>query len=92
MRRRNKKEFSKTLITLILVVTLAVIVFTMWMIYITKDTSPLAYLIPAVFTETATATGFYYYKARAENELKIKRQVYEDERRHKIIMKREEIE
>lgn len=92
MRRRNKKEFSKVLVTLILVVTLAVIIFSMVMIYITKDTSPLAYLIPAVFTETATATGFYYYKARAENELKIKRQVYEDERRHKIIMKREEIE
>lgn len=92
MRRRNKKEFSKVLVTLILVVTLAVIIFSMVMIYITKDTSPLAYLIPAVFTETATATGFYYYKARAENELKIKRQVYEDERRHKIKMKEEGIE
>lgn len=92
MRRRNKKEFSKVLVTLILVVTLAVIIFSMVMIYITKDTSPLAYLIPAVFAETATATGFYYYKARAENELKIKRQVYEDERRHKIVMKQEGIE
>lgn len=89
---KRKREFSKILITLILVVTLVIIIFAMVMIWRTNDTSALAYLIPAVFTETATATGFYYYKARAENELKIKRQVYEDERRHKIIMKQEGIE
>jgi hypothetical protein len=41
------------------------------MIYITGDLSPLTYLIPSIFTELATATGFYYRKAQRENELKI---------------------
>ena len=36
----------------------------------TGDLSPLAYLIPAVFGELATATGFYYWKARNENRAK----------------------
>jgi len=29
------------------------------------------YLIPAVFAECATVTGFYSYKAKAENEIKL---------------------
>ena len=33
----------------------------------------LAYLIPAMFAELATATGFYYNKAREENIRKIER-------------------
>ena len=40
------------------------------MIWITMDTSALAYLIPAVFAEMASATGFYYTKAKAENKIK----------------------
>lgn len=49
-----------------------VVIFSLYMIWITKDLSPLAYLIPSVFVELATATGFYYTKARAENEIKLK--------------------
>ncbi len=45
--------------------------FTMYMIWETKDLSPLMYLIPAIFTETASSTGFYYWKARSENIRKI---------------------
>lgn len=41
------------------------------MIWITMDTSVLAYLIPAVFAEMASATGFYYTKAKAENKIKL---------------------
>ena len=29
------------------------------------------YLIPAVFAEMASATGFYYTKAKAENKIKL---------------------
>ncbi len=35
------------------------------------DLSPLSYLIPAAFGELATATGFYYNKAKAENKIKL---------------------
>ena len=48
----------------------------------TGDTSPLAYLIPAVFAELATATGFYYSKAKAENRIKLRQkygpEIYND--------------
>ncbi len=69
--RKKKIEFSKIIFAGVSVATIAVVVFSCRMIYITGDLSPLAYLIPSVFAELATATGFYYRKAQKENELKI---------------------
>jgi len=68
---KKKKEFSKIILICVAVVALLVIVFACVMIAITKDLSPLSYLIPAVFAELATGTAFYYSKAKAENEIKI---------------------
>lgn len=48
--------------------------FTILIVWKTGDTTPLAYLIPAVFGELATATGFYYSKAKAENRIKLRKQ------------------
>lgn len=68
---RKKMEFSKLVFVGVSVLTLAITVFSCRMIWLTMDTSALAYLIPAVFTEMATGTGFYYSKAKAENKIKL---------------------
>ena len=65
--RKKKREFSKIIITIVGAVTLVVSAFTMAVVWKTSDTAPLAYLIPSVFGELATATGFYFSKAKAEN-------------------------
>ena len=68
----NKKvEFSKLIFVGVSVVTVAIVLFSCRMIWLTMDTSALGYLIPAVFTEMAAATGFYYSKAKAENKIKL---------------------
>lgn len=67
----KKVEFSKLIFVGVSVLTLAITFFSCRMIWITMDTSALAYLIPAVFTEMASATGFYYTKAKAENKIKL---------------------
>ena len=68
----NKKvEFSKLIFVGVSVVTVAIVLFSCRMIWLTMDTSALAYLIPAVFAEMASATGFYYSKAKAENKIKL---------------------
>ena len=68
----NKKvEFSKLIFVGVSVVTVAIVLFSCRMIWITMDTSALGYLIPAVFTDMAAATGFYYSKAKAENKIKL---------------------
>jgi len=68
---KKKKEFSKIILICVAIVALLVIIFACVMIAITKDLSPLSYLIPAIFAELATGTAFYYSKAKAENEIKI---------------------
>lgn len=69
-----KTEFSKLIMMGVGAVTVLVTAFTLFIVYDTKDTSPLSYLIPAIFAELATATGFYYSKARVENEIKLRKQ------------------
>lgn len=68
---KKKLEFSKLVFLGVSIVTIAITVFSCRMIWLTMDTSALAYLIPAVFAEMASATGFYYTKAKAENKIKI---------------------
>lgn len=68
---KKKVEFSKLVFMGVSIVTIAITVFSCRMIWITMDTSALAYLIPAVFAEMASATGFYYTKAKAENKIKL---------------------
>lgn len=69
MRRKKKKkmETSKLLLLVSDLMAAAVLVCTVVSVFVLQDTSPLAYLIPAVFGLSATSHGFYYWKAKAEN-------------------------
>lgn len=82
MRASKKYEFSKIILIAVSVLTLSVTIFTLVIVWRSEDTSPLAYLIPAVFAELATATGFYYSKAKAENRIKLRKkygaEIYND--------------
>ena len=70
--RTTKMEFSKKILILVALVTIIVIAYTLVMVAITRDLMPLNYLIPALFGEVATGTGFYYWKAKQENMIKLK--------------------
>lgn len=80
--RKQKIEFSKLILYVMGAVTVGVTAFTLIMIWRTENLEPLAYLIPAVFAELATATGFYYSKAKAENRIKLRKlygpEIYND--------------
>lgn len=75
MRSKRKKpiEFSKKIFIGVSIVNLFILIFATVMIWRTMDLSPLSYLIPAAAAEMATATGFYYNKAKAENKIKIEK-------------------
>ncbi len=70
-RRRKPKEFSKKIFIGVAAVNIILIAFSLYMMYKTGDLSPLAYIIPAAAAKMATATGFYYSKAKAENKIKL---------------------
>lgn len=69
----KKKEFSKLILIVAAIFNAVVIIFTMVMVGITLDLTPLSYLIPSVAAEVATGTGFYYSKAKVENKIKLMR-------------------
>lgn len=71
MTKKKHLEFSKILVILVLAVCIAVIVFACVMMWRTCDLSPLAYIIPTVGTATSTCLGFYFWKAKAENKIKL---------------------
>lgn len=74
----KKAEFSKKIIIFMTVFTVIITAYSLALMWKTGDTSPLAYLIPSVFAEYATATGFYYWKARSENKIKLLKQYGKD--------------
>ena len=75
---KYKMEFSKKIFVCISLATVIIVVFSLYMMWITKDLTPLMYLIPAMFAELATSTGFYYSKSKAENLIKIEKGFEQD--------------
>ena len=75
-------EFSKIIFILVTILTVYVTISAVNLANRTNDTSVYIYLIPAVFAELATATGFYYVKAKAENNIKLRKkygaEIYND--------------
>lgn len=64
-------EFSKKIFIFVSFITTSVATFSLVLMWKFGDLSAMAYLIPSVFAEFATATGFYYWKARTENKIKL---------------------
>ena len=67
----KKWTFSKLLVLGVCVTALIITIFSCVAMWYFNNIDPLCYLIPAVFAECATVTGFYSYKAKAENEIKL---------------------
>ena len=65
--RRRKTETSKRLLLFSDILAVTVTVISAVAVFVIGDTSPLEYLIPAVFGLAATSHGFYYWKAKNEN-------------------------
>ena len=76
MKRRRKIEFSKLVLALILLTYFIGVGVGVWVVFI--DFSQLGVVLAFIGTPTAAAIGFYVWKAKAENIIKIK-QAHPDE-------------
>ena len=72
-------EFSKKILYVLWVSTTIVVALAFVLMWRTGDLSPLSYIIGGLFTELATSTGFYYWKAKNENMMKIGGKEYENQ-------------
>ena len=78
MNNKKKIEFSKLIFFFVTFFIVLLTVFSLYMMWKTKDLTPLAYFIPAWFGEMSVVTGFYFNKAKAENIIKLKKYYHVD--------------
>lgn len=69
--KKKKLEFSKLILFVFFVIEVGVILFTCYMVYMTCDLTPLAYLIPSTAVVGATGVKYYFQKAKVENRIKL---------------------
>lgn len=75
MKKEKKKlEFSKKIFNIIITIFIIVIAYSMALMWKTDDTSALSYLIPSVGALAGTATGFYFWKSKYENIIKLSKE------------------
>lgn len=72
-KKGRKVEFSKIMAVIAVTMWIIVNLFGMAMVIFTMDSSPLMYVIPSVDAVVAAVLCYYYSKAKAENQIKLKR-------------------
>lgn len=77
MHKKKKHEFSKIITVIGLAMWATVNIYAMVMMAVTLDLTPLAWAFGSVDAVVAVVLGFYYWKAKAENQIKLK-QIYGD--------------
>lgn len=70
-KKEKKFEFSKLILFVFGLIEIGVVVFTCYMVHMTCDLTPLAYLIPSTAIVGATGVKHYYSKAGLENKIKL---------------------
>ena len=80
----KKIEMSKLIFWILSGMILVVLLFSMVLMWATKDTTALAYLIPGAFGAYGIAIGFYYDKSKKENITKIEGSLFNFEEPEEI--------
>lgn len=73
-KEKPKKEFSKKIFNIVITLFIIVIAYSMALMWKTNMTDGLMYLIPSVGTLASVTIGFYYWKAKMENMIKLSKE------------------
>ena len=71
---KPKKEFSKKIFNIVITLFIIVIFYAMALMWKTNTTDGLMYLIPDVGALASVTIGFYYWKAKMENIVKLSKE------------------
>lgn len=67
LKKIKKPNFSKLILLIVLIYIGRVIEFSMNMMELTYDLTPLAYLLPSIIAVGGTIVNYYYWKSKNEN-------------------------
>ena len=71
---KEKLEFSKKIFIIVITILIVVIAYSMALMWKTDNTDGLNVLIPSVFTLANVCIGFYFWKAKMENVIKLSKE------------------
>ena len=71
---KPKKEFSKKIFNIVITIFIIVIFYARALMWKTGTTDGLMYLILSVGTLASVTIGFYYWKAKMENMIKLSKE------------------
>ena len=71
---KPKKEFSKKIFNIVITLFIIVLFYSMALMWKIGTTDGLMYLIPSVGTLASVTIGFYYWKAKMENMIKLSKE------------------
>lgn len=71
---KPKKEFSKKIFNIVITLFIIVLFYSMALMWKVGTTDGLMYLIPAVGTLASVTVGFYFWKAKMENMVKLSKE------------------
>ena len=71
---KPKTEFSKKIFNIVITLFIIVIFYSMALMWKTGTTDGLMYLIPSISGLAATTIGFYFWKAKMENMIKLRKE------------------
>lgn len=74
MKSQKKTEFSKKIFTTVISLFLLVILYAMALMWRIRTTDGLVYLITSVAGLATTTIGFYFWKAKMENMVKLSKE------------------
>ena len=64
-------EYSKIVTACVLLVLLAVLIFACWMVYLTRNTDALEWLVGGAFPTIAAIVGFYLWRAKSKDKIQM---------------------
>lgn len=71
---KPKKEFSKKIFNIVITLFIIVLFYSMALMWKVGTTDGLMYLIPAVSALASVTVGFYYWKSKMENMIKLSKE------------------
>lgn len=77
-KRKRRRSTTKFIMFLMMFITVIVVAFSIYMTWLTMEMSVLAVLIPCVFVETATCTGFYFWRRKIDAMIEYKKEYGEE--------------
>lgn len=69
--QKKRKEFSKKILIVSYIIAIMVTAFCCYLALTYRDTSAVSNIALACWAEVSVGNGFYYWKARSENKIKM---------------------